>query len=125
MTTVMGEESRQRILIVEDELLVAMELETYLQSVGFEVLGPFASLDKAMESLASEQPDAAILDLNLNGTPSTPIAQALAERSIPFLVISGYSGVDADDPVRKDAPRLEKPIDGRAVVGLLKTMLGD
>jgi CheY-like chemotaxis protein len=81
---------RLRILVVEDEMLVAMNIEDMLLELGHEVAGLASRLDPAL-ALAREVPfDAAMLDVNLAGEPSFPVAELLAERGIPFLFATGY-----------------------------------
>lgn len=98
-----------RILIVEDELLVALELETMLDSLGCQVVGPAARLEKAHELLQSAEIDGAILDVNVRGQSVYPVAAALKSRGIPFIFSTGYSGASAmPEPFGND-PRIEKP----------------
>jgi CheY-like chemotaxis protein len=81
----------RRILVVEDEYLVAMSLRDVLESVGSVVVGPVPSVEMALETIASEpQIDAAILDINLGGVKAYPVADMLLARSIPFIFTSGY-----------------------------------
>jgi len=80
----------RRILVVEDELLVAMTLEDILHSEKCIIVGPFPRLEPALKVARLEPLDAAILDINLAGERVDPIAKALAERNIPFLFTTGY-----------------------------------
>jgi CheY-like chemotaxis protein len=81
----------RRILIVEDEYLVAMSLRDALQSVGSIVIGPVASVEKAIKAIESEPDiDAAVVDVNLGGAMAYPVANALLVRDIPFVFTSGY-----------------------------------
>jgi DNA-binding response OmpR family regulator len=85
----------RRVLVVEDEMLLAMEFDTVLRGQGCIVLGPVATVGRALtlidEATPEAPPDAAILDLNLRGHSSLPVAAALNGRKVPFLVVSGYS----------------------------------
>lgn len=83
-----------RVLIVEDEFLIAMELAATLEAHGFEVLGPVASVDKALQALEGERPDAVVLDLNLQGKAATEVAGKLRELDVPFVIASAYSNTD-------------------------------
>ena len=99
-----------RILVVEDEALVAMLVEDALLDAGFEVLGPARSVAEAMALLAAERPSAAVLDLNLGGETSLRVADELAARGIPFIVATGY-GAAGLPPSHGKAPVLAKPYD--------------
>jgi CheY-like chemotaxis protein len=80
-----------RILVVEDEYLIAMTLQDALESLGSVVVGPVPSVKKAMETIASDPDiDAAIVDINLGGAMAYPVADALLARKIPFVFTSGY-----------------------------------
>jgi two-component SAPR family response regulator len=85
-----------RIFIVEDEALIAMLIEDMLEELEHEVIGSAQRLDEAMTMARSIECDLAILDINLNGKMSSPVAGILRERSIPFFFASGYgrSGLD-------------------------------
>lgn len=105
-----------RVLIVEDELLAAMELEHLLSREGCTVLGPVASVDGALHLIEDDEPDAALLDVNLGGRQVTPLAEELKARSIPFILVTGYSRAKLQEPVLRDAPRLSKPVEERDLV---------
>ena len=97
----------QRILIVEDEPLIAMMLEDFLDALGKDCVGTCDTVQSALATIADESPDAVILDINLSGgEKSWPVADALAERGIPFVLSSGGEEV-ADG--HADRPRLSKP----------------
>ena len=97
-----------RILIVEDEMLVAMNIEDMLLDLGHEVAGLASRLEPAL-SLAREAAfDVAMLDVNLAGEASFPVADALRERGIPFLFATGY-GIQGIAEDYRDAPVLQKP----------------
>jgi DNA-binding LytR/AlgR family response regulator len=104
-----------RILIVEDEFLLAMELETLLQQRGCMVLGPVSSVGQALTMLDGEQPDIALLDVNLKGERATPVAAALHARGVPFILITGYSVLQLSEPELRAAPRIDKPVNCRAL----------
>ena len=97
-----------RILIVEDEMLVAMNTEDMLLDLGHEVAGLASRLEPAL-SLAREGAfDLAMLDVNLAGQASFPVADALRERGIPFLFATGY-GIQGIAEEYRSAPVLQKP----------------
>ena len=118
----MPETRRKRILIVEDEALVAMLLEDMLTELGFDVVGPAHTLPRALELLESEPVDAAILDVNLGNCRSYPIAQKAAAKGIPFIFASGYDspGAQWDGPTRM----LRKPFDNRTLRAAVVALLG-
>lgn len=98
-------------LIVEDELLVAMELEALLTRSGWTVIGIATSLDQALEFLErGEAPDAALLDVNLKGRRVTPVAAQLKAQGVPFVLITGYSRSQLAEPDLQDAPCVQKPV---------------
>jgi CheY-like chemotaxis protein len=110
-----------RVLIVEDAVLLALELETGLSDAGAEVIGPAYELDEAM-ALLDRPIDAAVLDANLNGHSVTPVAQALAARGIPFVFATGY-GETGGAPGGFDAPVIRKPYDVTQVAAAVAELL--
>jgi CheY-like chemotaxis protein len=81
----------RRILVVEDEYLIAMSLQDALETAGSIVVGPAPSVDKALQTIDSEPHiDAAVLDVNLGGALAYPVADMLVARKIPFVFTSGY-----------------------------------
>jgi CheY-like chemotaxis protein len=108
----------RRILIVEDEALVAMLVEDALLDAGALVLGPAASVQAALALLAAEAPEAAVLDLNLAGESSAPVADALAAAGVPFVVASGY-GAEGVPRQHAKAPVLAKPYDPSELTDVL------
>ena len=80
----------RRILLVEDELLLAMTLEHVLGAEGCVVVGPFPRVEPALKAAREEALDAAVLDINLAGERVYPVAQALSERNVPFVFATGY-----------------------------------
>lgn len=110
VTNAKSDGAHLRVLVVEDELLVALELETMVEGMGHSVLGPAPSIERALDLLAREQPDIAVLDVNLRGKRVTPVAEALQRRTIPFVLVTGYEQSQLEDPILQQAPRLGKPI---------------
>jgi CheY-like chemotaxis protein len=107
--TAMAErEMRPRVLIVEDEYLVAMLVEDMLQTLGYEVVQVAATLDAAMNAARNSSFDVAILDINLNGTQSSPVAEILTGRGIPFIFATGYGPAGLDSHYA-GTPTLQKP----------------
>ncbi|WP_082765763.1 MULTISPECIES: response regulator [unclassified Phenylobacterium] len=113
-----------RILVVEDETLVALLLEDRLAALGCEVVGPAVSVDEALELLATHPLDAAVLDVNLCGIAVFPVADALDVRGIPFLFATAY-GVQG--VVERHAQRLvlDKPYAERALEAALRAVLSE
>jgi len=110
-----------RVLLVEDEIMIALLVEEILVEFGHTVVGPASRIDRALELVASEAIDVAILDVNIDGKEVYPVAEALAARVIPFMFVSGYGTL----PERfRDRPRLTKPFRQRALLDLL-VELGD
>jgi CheY-like chemotaxis protein len=98
-----------RILLVEDEAMVAMIIEDTLTDIGCEVVGPMASIERALAAAKGEDRiDGAFLDVNLRGELVYPVAEALTARGIPFAFVTGYGekGIDAR---YHGAPVLTKP----------------
>ncbi len=97
-----------RILLVEDEMLVAMNIEDMLLEHGFVVAGIASRLAPALALAREGRFDAAMLDVNLAGEASFPVADLLAERGIPFLFATGYGRQGLEDRFRA-CPILQKP----------------
>ena len=113
----------RRVLVVEDELMIAMLFESILNaSSQCTVIGPFARVKLALEAARNEPLDAALLDIHLAGLPVFPVADVLAERGVPFAFITGY-GKDVLPPVYRDRPLLQKPFRPEAVLATLAMMI--
>ncbi|QUS35493.1 response regulator [Falsirhodobacter algicola] len=104
----MAAEQTGRVLIVEDELLVAMMMECHFQDLGYEVIGPALRLDHGLELARSADLDFAVLDVNLGATLSFPIADALARRDIPFCFATAHGRL-CPDHRHAGVPMLDKP----------------
>jgi DNA-binding response OmpR family regulator len=114
--------SGRRILLVEDEMLVAMLVETALEDEDCTVVGPFGALGEALEAARGEALDLAVLDINLAGEKVFPVAEVLAGRGVPFLLLSGYGdgGLPSD---RRHWPICAKPFDLHDLVSTLARLL--
>lgn len=108
----------KRVLLAEDEPIIAMSLEDLLSDLGCVVIGPAYSAEAAIRYASDEQFDAALLDINMGDSTSYPIACMLRERSVPFCFASGYgaSGAPADF---QGVPVLPKPYTREALVAVL------
>ena len=113
----------RRLLIVEDELLVALELQHIVEQLGGTVVGPAGSVEGALQLLSDTTPDAALLDANLREDRVTPVAQACRDRSIPFALVTGYGRLELEEPLLQSAPRAHKPFDRRAIHKVLAIVL--
>ena len=113
----------RRILVLEDEYLIATEMKRWLEDAGSEVMGPVPSVDQAMDLIEEGAPDAAVLDVNLgDGDTAYPIADKLASVNVPYLFATGDVQV-ADASVYRHRPRLEKPFMQGELVRALTRLL--
>src|SRR6185312_4827399 len=103
-----------RIMIVEDEALVAMAARDLMTELGFSVVGPFSKMSEAITALKEGDIDAAILDVNLSGELVYPLADILATGGVPFIFATGY-GAESIDRRFANIPVLQKPIERRAL----------
>lgn len=97
-----------RVLVVEDQFVVALDLQILLYRLGCEVVGPVASVAEALVILRRERPDAALLDLHLRDGNVLPVAERLGALGVPYLLVTGRDFGPFTD-VLKDAPALRKP----------------
>jgi len=102
------ESSGLRVLVVEDEMMVALLLEDMIADLGYRVVGPVTRLGKALDVASREAIDVAILDINVDGSEVYPVAEALAARHIPFAFVTGYGREGLREPYR-GTPTLAKP----------------
>ena len=112
-----------RILVVEDEYLLADDMRDALVDAGAEVLGPAANIGAATSLAAAElHLDAALLDINLGGTLVFEFADTLRARSVPFAFATGYDSSVVPDRFA-DVPRMEKPVTTRNVILALQPLV--
>ena len=112
----------RRVLVVEDEMTIVLLIEKALLDLGIEIIGPTPRLDAALKLARAPQIDAAILDINIIGGNSYPVADLLAERGIPFVFCSGYSDWALEERHR-DRPRLTKPFSPEILQGQVLELL--
>ena len=98
-----------KVLIVEDQFLIATDMRRMVIALGGEALGPYRSVEQARELLASQTPDFALLDINLDGKPVFELAEELSGRGVPFAFASGYDDF-AIPEAHRGVPRLDKPL---------------
>jgi len=114
----------KRILVVEDESLVAMLIETILEDLGCAPIGPAASVEEGLGLVNGETAiDAALLDVNVGGQQVFPVAEALAARGVPFVFSTGYGEAGLPDSWR-GRPTLQKPFTEDAVRTAICAALG-
>jgi CheY-like chemotaxis protein len=101
-----------RILVVEDEFLIALDIAGALEQAGLAVIGPVSTVGDALEAIAREEVHGALLDAHLAGEPVGRVADALKARNIPFAFVSGY-GPEQLPPAHRGAPLVKKPFTGK------------
>jgi DNA-binding response OmpR family regulator len=112
-----------RILVVEDEYLIADDLRDVLLDAGAEVLGPVPTVEAAKAVLESEPViDAALLDINLGGALVFEVADSLIARSVPFAFATGYDRWSIPDRF-SEVPRLEKPLRLQKITTVLQMLM--
>ena len=114
----------KRVLIVEDDALLALDIAQQMSDAGFEVVGPATSVAKALMPVTEVGCDAAVLDVNLGTGTGAPVALELKARGTPFVVLSGYSREQHPDAFQ-GAPFLSKPARPDSLVAMLRKSLGD
>lgn len=110
-----------RILIVEDEYYLAADLAAAVAATGAEVVGPVGTLADAEAALAGGAIDRAVIDVNLHGAMSFPLAEKLEAAHIPYLIATGYSAESLPEKFR-GKPRLEKPFRPERVAAAIRGM---
>ncbi len=113
----------RKILVVEDDVLIAMELEERLGEMGYVVLGPVGNVADAEKLIEKERPDAALLDANLDGVSSVPIGVRLVGLGVPFAFCTGYDAIKNAPPEVAKALVLTKPIGDAELRAGLRTLL--
>jgi CheY-like chemotaxis protein len=112
-----------RFLVVEDWSMVADEIARLLRQLSITVIGPCPTLETGLEAATSEELDGALLDVNLDGVLSFPIADKLIERGIPVVFLTGYAATAIPDAYQH-IPCLEKPFGRTEFVRLLEDLFG-
>lgn len=112
----------KRVLVVEDEPILAMALEDILAELGCEVVGPASRIQPALRLAREASLDAAILDINIQGEHSHAVADLLLARAVPVLFATGYGAASADG--YEDVPVLPKPYRAHQLEALLERLIG-
>ena len=99
----------RRILIAEDEAMIALDLESVLQDLGCEIIGPVANVEDLVEQFETQHPDGALLDINLRGKQVFAVLPRLIEQGLPVIITSGYDDVTLIPQDFRALPRISKP----------------
>jgi CheY-like chemotaxis protein len=113
-----------RVLFVEDEAMVSMLIEDMLLDLGVEVVGPAAQLDAAMALAREAEVEAAVLDINVGGQLTYPVADLLQARGVPVIFATGYGAVALPERFRR-TPTLHKPFDSRQFQEVMQAALAE
>ena len=114
---------RPRVLVVEDEAMVAALIEIVLGEAGCAVVGPIATVRRALETIERGQVDAALLDVRVNGCQAYPVADALMARGIPLVFVSGFAQKEMPANYQRCA-YVAKPFQPDAILASLDKMIG-
>ena len=116
--------SGKRVLVVEDEILIAMEIAAIFEEAGVEVIGPANTIDQAQALLAqhARNLDAAVLDLNVAGASIDTVIAVLKERGVPYACMTGYTSGDGSG-LGADVPVIRKPFPPEQMLAAVRTLL--
>jgi DNA-binding NtrC family response regulator len=109
----------RRVMVLEDDVLIAMDMEDFLLGEGCQVVGPISNVEAALEQVEKAEIDGAVVDLNLRGELSVPVIEALKSRGLPVIVCSGYAELSGVKDMLKDVPMVPKPCDFSALSKIL------
>ena len=113
--------SGRHILLVEDEMMLVVLIESMLDDLGSQSVSAAANVRQGLDLIGGQVFDAAMLDVNLNGETSFPVADALAARGIPFVFSTGY-GIDGLTERFRDRPVLKKPFQYEELAGMFERL---
>jgi CheY-like chemotaxis protein len=112
------------VLVVEDDFIVAYDMQSLLEEQGARILGPAATLAEARDLVQRQVPTIAVLDVNLNGEFVFPLTNELRALNVPFVFATAYADDERLFPVDdRGAPRLAKPVLPNVLIGQLKRLL--
>ena len=120
----MVQSKKCRVLFVEDEALVAMLIEDMLLELGIEVVGPASKIETALELARDAEVEAAVLDINVGGVLTFPVADVLIERGVPVIFATGYGSSVLPERFRR-TQTLQKPFDQVQFGKALQSVLTD
>jgi DNA-binding response OmpR family regulator len=112
-----------RVLLVEDEALTALAMTQAVEDAGYKVLGPVGRVQDGIDMVRQSRPDVAVLDVNLLGQPSYPIARSLNAMGVPFLFCTGYNILNDAEASLREAPVLKKPVHPADLVEAIAALL--
>jgi DNA-binding NtrC family response regulator len=112
----------RRILIAEDEAMIALDLESVLQDLGCEVIGPVANVEDLVQQFEAHRPDGALLDINLRGKQVFAVLPRLIQQGLPVIIMSGYDDIALIPQDFRALPRLSKPFNQTALRELCVTV---
>jgi DNA-binding response OmpR family regulator len=112
----------RRVLIVEDEAMIAGLIESILSAAGWSVVGPVGTLERALDTIERERLDAALLDVRINGHDAFAVADVLMKRNVPFVFVSGFTRKQMP-PRYRDCAYIAKPFTPDAILALLKEVV--
>lgn len=116
--------SRGRILVAEDESLIAMQLEDVLRELGFAVVGPVSTVRDVIAHVEGSDLSGALLDVNLRGEAVLRVLPRFKDIGVPFIITSGYDAASLFPPEFRDVPRVTKPFDELELKALCLSMFG-
>jgi CheY-like chemotaxis protein len=112
-------------LLVEDNYLVGQSLKAYLEALGYGVVGPAATVAEAIGLLTRPGIIGAVLDVNIRGGTSIPVAAMLRDRRLPFFFVTGYASPPGVPPSLRHVPILHKPVDGEMLLAAIERVLAN
>jgi DNA-binding response OmpR family regulator len=116
-------EIKHCILLVEDDALLALDTQDVLTDAGYDVVGPAATVERALFLAQTASLSGAVLDVNLNGLNVWPVAEALHNRGIPFVLLTGFGADLEKPPYCPREPHLNKPVVARLLLSALARIL--